>query len=445
MKLKDKFRFIRQNMKKNKSRVFMTVLATAMGCAFLTVLASVGFGLQKSIVDTMIGDQLVTEISIWGKESTDGHRRTFTNEDLTYLRSVKYVKAVTYTEYVRQALPVKVDESRHEGNGAKIVDFQAEMKANFGLSAGRFPEADDEVLIGYHYRDNFTAERRDPSAEVPAAKEWIGKTIEMEVSQYLGNEEIKTTVLAKIVGVAQQPTREWARDSSLYIGEGILQQIEQFTKTMFGEINVPANGDGEQNAAAKSLDGQREYNEIKVYADKASNVKRIGEEIRENGYLNHSIANQLEQINLLFLIMKIGLFFVGTIAVLIASIGIYNTMTMAVTERSQDIGIMKAIGAHPSAIKRIFLLESSYIGILGAAIGTIVAYIISFAVNIVLPVIIEGFMNERVPNDFMFSYIPPYLAVISIILSLGVAMLSGSGPARKATRVDVLRALRRDI
>lgn len=72
------------------------------------------------------------------------------------------------------------------------------------------------------------------------------------------------------------------------------------------------------------------------------------------GYSTYSAQNELKQINVIFLIIKIGLITVGTVAVLIASIGIFNTMTMAVTERAQDIGIMKAIGAHPGVIKKSF-------------------------------------------------------------------------------------------
>lgn len=73
-------------------------------------------------------------------------------------------------------------------------------------------------------------------------------------------------------------------------------------------------------------------------------------------------------------------------------------MTMAVTERAPDIGIMKAIGANPKTIKRIFLLESSYIGLIGAAIGTLVAYVISFIVNFGLPLIIKQAFGEEPPE-----------------------------------------------
>ncbi|WP_249661852.1 ABC transporter permease, partial [Lysinibacillus fusiformis] len=77
----------------------------------------------------------------------------------------------------------------------------------------------------------------------------------------------------------------------------------------------------------------------------------------------------LDQMNVFFLVLKIGLIFVGTIAVLIASIGIFNTMTMAVTERTREIGVLKAIGASPKLIQRLFLMESTFIGILGTLIA----------------------------------------------------------------------------
>jgi acetoin utilization transport system permease protein len=117
-------------------------------------------------------------------------------------------------------------------------------------------------------------------------------------------------------------------------------------------------------------------------------------------------------------------------------------MTMAVTERTQEIGIMKAIGASPSSIRSIFLLESSYIGMIGTIIGTLVAYLISSVVNLIIPM----FLQQQGDNmDFVFSYIPLSLVLIAAAISIGVAILSGMRPARRATEIDVLKALRRDI
>src|SRR5690606_12974848 len=68
MKWQDRFRFVRQNMGKNKSRIFMTVLAAAMGCAFLIMLASVAFGLQNSLIKEITEGQTLTRIELYDKE-----------------------------------------------------------------------------------------------------------------------------------------------------------------------------------------------------------------------------------------------------------------------------------------------------------------------------------------------------------------------------------------
>lgn len=81
----------------------------------------------------------------------------------------------------------------------------------------------------------------------------------------------------------------------------------------------------------------------------------------------------------------------------------------------------------------------------GAAIGIVVSYALSIAVNAALPVLIESFVEEKLPAGFRFSLIPPVLTVLAAAISLGVAVLSGARPARRATRIDVLRALRRDV
>lgn len=458
MKLKDRLRFVRQNMAKTKSRVFMTVLATAMGCAFLIVLASVGFGLQKSIVDRTVDNQLVTEITVYGKEKGGGYDTAMTDEDLAYLRGVKHVKAVTSKQPVRQELGYTVD-GRKETNRAPTVaiDFPNEIKAGMELSAGRTPESPEEIVIGYHFRERFAEENgadgheasgneaaSEGKKETPPASEWIGRTVHITLHKADGTEKDQALT---IVGVKSAPTREWEHDNMAYIGQDLLSRIEDYTGTLLGELPDPGQNvqGGNQADGPKPLTEKRTYWDVRIIADHVKHVTAIAKEIRSSHYANHSIANELDQINMVFAIMNVGLIFVGTIAVLIASIGIYNTMTMAVTERTPDIGIMKAIGAHPKSIRAVFLLESAIIGLLGSIIGAVVSYGISFAVNAAMPLIIKGFMDEKLPEGFMFSRIPLYLTAVSVAISLGVALLSGYRPALRATKVDVLKALRRDV
>lgn len=449
MKFSDQLRFVRQNMKKNKTRLFMTVLATAMGCTFLIVLASVGFGLQKSIVDNIVGDRLVTAIDIYSK-NPDMHEDTnLYEEDIAGFREMPDVKSVTYRNFIYQPLNPKLNGEEVDSNQTIQVDFQAEEQAGFALSAGRMPQQDNEIVIGYHIREQL--DEQGASSGFLDASEWLNETITLEASYYQNGEKKTQPIEVVVVGVTEKPTREWNLDKAIYLDVSMLEQLEALTGTQNGELPYfeVENPTKEQIETAMANmpkpTENRSYSEVQVIAEHAASVKGIAEVLRDKGFYNHSIVDELKQVNLMFAIMKIGLIFVGTIAVLIASIGIFNTMTMAVTERAQDIGIMKAIGAHPSVIRKIFLLESSLIGLMGAVLGTIVAYLISSAVNAGLPIVIKQFMEEEVPADFLFSFIPPYLTALACGIALGVAILSGYRPALRATRIDVLSALRRDV
>ena len=175
-------------------------------------------------------------------------------------------------------------------------------------------------------------------------------------------------------------------------------------------------------------------------------VPALNEELKAMEYSTYTVSQQLEEMNMFFIALKAGLIFVGTIAILIASIGIFNTMTMAVTERTREIGVMKAIGASPKLIQRLFVMESAYIGIIGTAIAVVASYIISFTANWLIPKILYAATEEQSFNSsaIKFSAIPWELVVIASVISIGVAIVSGWRPARKATKIDVIQALRQD-
>ncbi|MFD1017926.1 ABC transporter permease [Thalassobacillus hwangdonensis] len=457
MKFKDRRRFISQNLKKNKSRVFMTILATAIGCAFLIVLASVGFGAQKFITNEITQDRVITEINVHGKSEVDeGESPRITNEDIAAFEDIPNVKAVSRKQRVMNDPMVQLD-GYIANTGAVVVDYPSEIKAGFKLFEGRMPEKENEVIVGYHLIEQLYSESADAEDGLynsegkvkdaygyDEADSLIGKEINLVVSQFEDGEKVDESFPLTVVGVTEAPSRDWMRDTEVLISSKVLSQIEAFTGTRYGQMITPDMPE-EHVEDLKSLSGPKEYEEVNVIANSMENVKGISQQLKDQGYFIYSVTEELQQVNLVFALVKFGLIFIGTIALLIASIGIYNTMSMAVTERTQDIGIMKAIGGHPRMIRSIFLLESGYIGLIGAIVGLVAAYVISIGVNAALPIVIDMAFNETLDKEIQLSYIPPYLAVLCILLSIGVAMLSGLKPARKATKIDVLRALRRDI
>jgi acetoin utilization transport system permease protein len=435
MKFKDKHRFVRSNMKKNRTRVWMTILASTIGCAFLIMLASIGFAIHKTAVDDVMSFRMVNEIQVH-KESG-----MMTENDVKKLEQIKGVKTVTRKKYT-PANQLSIGEYNIFAN-VMSAHMPSEEKAGFELDKGRMPKNKNEIVVGYHFAEELRKDLPEGLSEEEAQKKmeelsYKGKLLNETLTYHLKTDipEIKIegpvqTVDVKIVGIGKKPTREWAQDNSVFI-----------TEDLYNEVIATLE---KQDPKIASADELKNYGEVKAFTASADDVKEVTDRIEKLDYMTYSIIKELKQMNVYFTLFKAGLIFIGAIAVLIASIGIFNTMTMAVTERSQDIGIMKAIGATPKTVKRIFLLESAYIGLWGVGLGTLLAYITSYGVNFALPIIIEQFINETPPEGFMLSYIPWSLTAIAVTICMGVTLLSGWRPAAKATTVDVLKALRRDV
>lgn len=456
MKWKDRLKFIRQNMKKNKSRVFMTILATAIGCAFLIVLASVGFGVQRFIVEDLMQDRSVTEVSIHGKQvEEEGGTPEITAEDITAFRDMDGVKAVSHKTRLEGEPTVQLDEYSGQAT-VSAVNFSTEEEAGLKLSSGRMPQKENEVIIGYHLQQFLYEESAVPEGEeiyndegmikeeYQIDKSLLDETVDMKVEQYKDEEWVSETFPLTVVGVMEEPARDWQKSNDIFISEDVLTKIADFTGTKNGATIYPQMSEQEV-ATLREAEGERTFNDVQVIAGNMEQVEAISQQLKDEGYHIYSVTEELDQINIVFAVVKIGLIIVGTIALLIASIGIYNTMSMAVTERTQDIGIMKAIGGHPRMIRSIFLMESGYIGLMGALVGVGVAYLVSFGINSALPLIIQQVFDQSLEEVIQLSYIPPYLVLICVGLCISVAMLSGLKPATKATKIDVLRALRRDV
>lgn len=427
MLAKDQREFISQHMKRNKLRVFMTILAAAMGCAFLIILASVGFGLHKTIQDEVLSNRIVTEVELYGKENGDAP----TAEELQAIRKMAHVKTVVERINVPGSPVVMLDGK--EGYGKLVyTDLKAEQQANLSLFLGDIPKNATEVVVGYHFASNFLSEKeyeqlnnaenyleKQEELTAPIREDLIGKTISIEIFDF-ETEEVVTTQTFTVTGIAKKPAKDWAYDDTIYADTSKSEEV----LSAFG-IDSPDIS-------------------ITVHATDFKYVADLTTSLKDQGFLVYSVTEELGQMNMLFTVIQIGLVIVGTVAVMIASIGIFNTMTMAVTERTREIGIMKAIGAPPKLIQRLFLMESTAIGLIGTCIAIAVSYAMSLLVNIIVPFIVFNSLGEEAPTDMTItvSYIPWQLVLIAAVISIGVAVLSGWRPARKATSIDVIQALK---
>lgn len=131
---------------------------------------------------------------------------------------------------------------------------------------------------------------------------------------------------------------------------------------------------------------------------------------------------------------------IGAVSLLVAAIGITNTMVMSIYERTKEIGVMKVIGASLRDIKRLFLFESAIIGLLGGIIGVIFSEILSFLIN----KFGGNFLDFLGPGGegTKISIIPLWLVLASMAFSALIGVISGYYPAKRAMNLSALEAIR---
>ncbi|KXH80888.1 ABC transporter permease [Sporosarcina sp. HYO08] len=427
MQFKDQVDFIRRHIKKNKLRVFMTVLAATMGTAFLIVLASVGFGLHETLRDEVQSNRIITEIQVHASDESKEP-----SEQVGAFKEMAHVKAVVNRQRINAIQHSRLGEytGSHE---IVVTDFTEEARVGFALKEGRLPEKANEVVVGSDFGASMYLEMENENDEfVTYDGDLIGQQFIYQIGDYQTGNVFDEEIPFTIVGVGEYPAKDWQQDRSIYADRAMLVKMEEIYDAHIEE---------------KQEDFKFIYNNVTVYADKVENVSTLANELKEEGYWVYSIADELKQMDVFFLALKAGLIFVGTIAILIASIGIFNTMTMAVTERTREIGVMKAIGANPKLIQRLFLMESAWIGIVGTLLAVAISYAVSTVANYLLPIIVAAALGEEDLGgmNVTFSVIPWQLVLIASAISIGVAMISGWRPARKATKIDVINALRQEL
>ena len=181
------------------------------------------------------------------------------------------------------------------------------------------------------------------------------------------------------------------------------------------------------------------YNSVWVSVDDVKNVKDIQAKLKDMGYNTYSLADQLDSVQETSNMLQIILGGIGAVSLLVSAIGIANTMVMSIYERTKEIGIMKVLGCLVTDIRKLFLLEASFIGFLGGTLGIALSYGVSFVLNKYAPQLGEAI---GISTGSAISVIPPWLAIVAVVFAMFIGIVSGLYPARRATKIKALEAMR---
>jgi putative ABC transport system permease protein len=184
--------------------------------------------------------------------------------------------------------------------------------------------------------------------------------------------------------------------------------------------------------------GASAYTTVEVHVKSPAQVQNVEDAIKKMGFNTFSIVDATRGVRQFFKVLDLFLLIFGSLALAVASIGIVNTLIMAVLERRREIGIMKAIGASDSDVKGLFFAEAGVMGIFGGVVGVALGWTIGRVINLGTNVYLK---RQHFPPEQIW-FVPWWLIAGAIVFSIIVSLVSGLYPASRAARLDPVQALR---
>lgn len=438
MKFFDLLRLVAGNLTRRKARVALTAIGVVIGTAAVVILVSLASGLQQSANEQLYGIGDLTQIQVspsYGSEgvpvqslgggggggfSSSEDIKLLTNSVLEEFRAIPGVESVIPREYLMSGALMKFQKLEAYVN---IIGVGADDVADLGDEAefGSTELGRGRIVIGITVPQSFYDPYLRPGQEVPPPPELFDQQVQMIAIKYDANgNEVRKNIMLRVTGVLKETRGE--SDWTVYMPLDQVKQLNEWSQNR--RFNY--NKDG--------------YGMVIVKVADVDKVIEIADQITAMGFQAFTPQQFLEGINNFFIVLQVIFGGVGAIALLVAAIGIANTMAMSILERTREIGLMKAVGATNRDVLAIFLGEAAGIGFIGGLGGVIIGWLASQGINAVAMVYLANQATEQggAPLSVAVST-PLWLPIFAIIFSTLVGMFSGLYPAlRAATMIPVL-------
>ena len=446
------------NLWRRKLRTLLTVLGVVIGTASIITTLSLGFGMKeqnKKLLAQMGPVDVIRVVSypIYDPETqTQKDAKPLDDSAVNELEAIENVQATIPT--------LEVDgvdlASKKYSNFAQIIGVDPEKYAllNPEMQWGRFLESSDgEVAVfggglkrswyDRNARGSRMNDMRDPDKTiVDLEKDPI--TMNIGASYDMDTEQRSYAKTHKIKVVGEFPEEDWETAYNVYIPMDfalkLKKEIKRENDKQKAEETYGGMGYRDRNSTSK-------YSSIIVKVDDIKNMRDVNEKVKALGYNAQSNLQETDALNKNVESTQKILGGIGAVSLLVAAIGIANTMVMSIYERIKEIGIMKVIGANVSDIKKMFLTEAAFIGLFGGAMGIGVSYIASSIINYLAkkgnPDEMGGMMGGLpMMGEGKISIIPIWLVLVALLFATVVGVISGYYPAQKATKLSPLEAIR---
>jgi ABC-type antimicrobial peptide transport system permease subunit len=377
-------------------RTFLTILGVGVGIGTVLFLVSLGYGLER-VISSKIG----SNDALLSLDVSPGSSVIMLNK-----QSVESISKIQNVAEVSPLINYSAQISAGELTGDGMV-YAAEPSffrlGDINADSGRLftDQNAKEVVISSAMSKLFNFQNSDALGKDISLTLFTGKTGQENSGEGIA---VKRNDKYKIVGIIKDDTTSFA----------------------FAPVETLRDM------------GTENFSQLKIKVASKASLDQVRLNIIDQGFLVSSLSDTLEQADKIFRVIQIVLALFGLVALVVSAIGMFNTMTIALLERINEVGIMRSIGASSSDIMILFLIESLLMGFLGGVGGIMIGYFGGAMANFGLNLLAKNFGGE----SLSIFYSPMWFIAFIMIFSSVIGLLTGFFPARKASRLNTLVALR---
>ena len=466
MKISDEISLSARNLLRRKGRTALTLVGVVIGTCMVVLMISLGIAQTKTNEEMLQSWGDLTQVQIYGYGTmmgSDGKPLYLDDAAIANIKQIPHVAAATpYAQAYN--LEGEITAGRNGRYTSDIynligIDPTALEPMGFALQSGSWltntPASEKatklQVLVGSSTGYNFQDSRK--SYNSPKRYRYEGQTDAngKELPPFVDIDKDKMTLTIKTGEGSTEKSRSWELEvvgvlepdgaKGYWTQSGIVLRIQDMK--MLQKL---------YNDMTKTKEESKSYDEVYVKVDDLSNVTDVETAIHDLGFTNtYSMNQQREEMQKQVMNSQMIFGGIAAVSLLVAAINIINTMTMAIYERTREIGVMKVLGCELGNIRTMFLLESSTIGFIGGLIGVGISLIASFVLNN-LSTLGQGLDLSGLMGGGYYmgggggtiSIIPPWLMLAALVFATLVGLVAGILPANKAVKISALEAIRHE-
>lgn len=378
-------------------RTFLTVLGVSVGIGTVLFLVSLGYGLQRTILSRITTADALLSLDV---SSGTSELLTLNKESIDKISQIEKIAEVS--PVLNLSAQISMDDLTSDSLIYAIDPSYFRLSGIMPSSGAAFSSADSrEVVISTAGAKLLDLNKADVIGKEIALTLFVPRKKQGGVEEV---EAVKRDDKYSIVGVIDDDN-----SSFIFIPLNTISDLE---------IN--------------------DYAQLKVKVSGNEFMEEARSKIIEQGFLVSSLSDTIDQANKIFKVVQIILSLFGLVALIVSAIGMFNTMTIALLERINEIGIMRSIGASSLDIRLLFLFESLTMGFLGGLGGVIIGYLGGEVANFGVNILSSNFGGQALD----LFYRPFWFIGIIIVFSTFVGFLTGIYPSRRASKFNPLEALR---